>query len=192
MVMHTVQSMSATGVVVAAAAGTLAAMFTVSGVTKLRRPFDSALAMVRFGVLRRIRPAAGRALGGVELLLAVALVATANPFVATLAAAALLVVFTALVARALANGRSFDCACFGAGERISWATVGRNAAFIALAALVAVATAPSSGFVPAGLSERALGVLTGALVMCAFTLLSTLVTLKPFAVRIETAGDVDG
>jgi hypothetical protein len=190
--MNTVQSMSATGVVVAVASGTLAAMFATSGVSKVRRPFDSALAMVRFGVMRRIRPAAGRTLGGVELLLAVALVATANPFAATLAAAGLLGVFTALVAWALAHGRSFECACFGAGERISWVTVGRNTVFIALAALVATATAPNSGFVPAGLGERALGVLTGVLVMCAFTLLSALLTLKPFATRIEPAGDVDG
>ncbi|MEV4617404.1 MauE/DoxX family redox-associated membrane protein [Asanoa sp. NPDC049573] len=184
--------MSTTGVVVATATGTLAAMFATSGVSKLRRPFDSALAMVRFGVLRRIRPAAGRALGAVELLLAVALVAAPEPFVATLAAAGVLAVFTALVAWALAHGRSFECACFGAGERISWITVARNIAFIALAAAVALATAPGGAFVAAGLGDRALGVLVGALVMCAVALVSVLVTLNPFATRIETAGDVDG
>ncbi|MGW3616065.1 hypothetical protein [Micromonospora arida] len=39
--------MTVTGPVLAVAVGILAAMFVASGVPKLRRPFDSTLAMVR-------------------------------------------------------------------------------------------------------------------------------------------------
>src|SRR5687768_12917593 len=97
-------------------------MFVASGVPKLRRPFESALAMVRFGVLKRIRPQAGRLLGAVEVLIGAALLLSPSPFVPAAAGLALLSVFTVLIVVALARGRSFDCACFGTGERISWST----------------------------------------------------------------------
>jgi hypothetical protein len=176
--------MTVTGPALAVATGALAAMFVASGVPKLRRPFDSALAMVRFGVSQRIRPAAGRVLGAVEVLLGVALVASPSPRWPTLAGIVLLVVFTTLVAVALARGRSFECACFGAGERISWATVGRNAVCIAVAAGVA-----ATGQAPA---DRLLGLLAGVLIVCGYLVLSTMVTLRPFATTLDESGAADG
>src|SRR5207247_986556 len=38
-----------------------------AGALKLRRPFPASLAIVRFGLARRVRPAVGRAAGGVEI-----------------------------------------------------------------------------------------------------------------------------
>ncbi|WP_410812247.1 MauE/DoxX family redox-associated membrane protein [Micromonospora sp. 067-2] len=176
--------MTVTGPLLAVAVGVLAAMFVASGVPKLRRPFDSALAMVRFGVLKRIRPVAGRALGGAEVLLGVALVASPSPRWPALAGVALLAVFTTLVAVALARGRSFECACFGTGERISWSTVARNVVYIAAAAGVAAASQPPA--------DRLLGLLAGVLIVCGYLVLSTMATLRPFATTLDGNGAADG
>ncbi|MER7007499.1 MauE/DoxX family redox-associated membrane protein [Dactylosporangium sp. NPDC000555] len=114
--------MSFAGTALPLTMGILAAMFVASGAPKLRRPFASALAILRFGVLRGIRPWAGRALGGVEVLVGVAVAVLPNPFWPAVAALLLLSVFTGLVVAALARDRSFDCACFGGGEQISSST----------------------------------------------------------------------
>lgn len=113
----------------AASAWFLAGVFMWSGVAKLRRPALSAMAMVDFGVLRRVRPWLGAALGATEVTLAGALAL----------AAALLWLFALLIARSLAAGRDFACFCFGEAEgRLSRWTLARTAALALLATAAAV------------------------------------------------------
>ena len=96
-------------------------VFAVSGVLKLRRPAHVALAMVRFRVVRRVRPNYGRALGIAEILLAIALILPSRP-VALIVAALLVWGFAALLASALLRGERFPCACFGdTSEEVSGA-----------------------------------------------------------------------
>jgi uncharacterized membrane protein YphA (DoxX/SURF4 family) len=65
--------------------------------------------------------------------------------------AGLLLVFTAAVAVNLVRGREIDCGCFGssAPRRITWATVARNLALTALAALVVAWSPPALSLLPA-------------------------------------------
>ena len=105
-----------------------------AGALKLRRPFPASLAIVRFGLARRVRPAAGRAAGGVEIAAGTLLLVRPQSPWAYVPAIALLVLFVGLLARAVARGERFGCACFGseADEVISLVTVGRTATLLAL------------------------------------------------------------
>lgn len=108
--------------------GVLAAVFAVSGLSKLAAPSDAALAMLNFGVTKVRSLKAARALGGMEVVLATGLL---GPFwvarLAWLAVLAALTAFTALVLRSLSRGERFECACFGVGRsKIGPVTVGRN------------------------------------------------------------------
>src|ERR671933_2280657 len=57
----------------------LAMIFVWSGVAKLRRPTLAAMAMMDFGILRRIRPRLGSVLGAAEVLVALSLVTGTLP-----------------------------------------------------------------------------------------------------------------
>jgi hypothetical protein len=105
-----------------------------AGVEKLRRPFPASLAIVRFGLARRVRPAVGRAAGALELAAGTLLLARPQSPWAYVPAAALLLVFVFLLARALGRGERFACACFGADEHdsIRPVTIVRTAALLAL------------------------------------------------------------
>jgi Methylamine utilisation protein MauE len=104
-----------------------------AGVEKLRRPFPASLAIVRFGLARRVRPEVGRAAGAIEVAAGTLLVARPQSPWAYVPAAALLFVFAFLLARAVRRGERFACACFGAGEddSIGPATVVRTAVLLA-------------------------------------------------------------
>lgn len=116
----------------------LAALFAISGVAKVRRPALAAMAMVDFGVMRRVRPELGRLLGIGELALAVALPLAPMPA----AAAAVLWVFSILIAQALLSGAAFPCFCFGETDQgLSGMTLARTAA-LALAATILAWAAP--------------------------------------------------
>src|SRR5688572_9438782 len=91
----------------------LAGVFAIAGTTKLRRPAVAAMAMLDFRIVRRPRPVLGAALGALELTLAVALVLGVAPAPTLAAAALLLAVFAALIARALRAGDTFACFCLG-------------------------------------------------------------------------------
>ena len=118
----------------------LAIVFVWSGLAKLRRPALAALAMNDFGLVRRVRPGLGRALGAAELLLALFLIIGALPVVVLPFTAVLLWFFVLLIARSLWLGKDFSCFCFGdADSRLSRLTLFRTAALALLAtALVAV------------------------------------------------------
>jgi hypothetical protein len=125
----------------------LAIVFVWSGLAKLRRPALAAMAINDFGVLRKIRPRLGAALGGAELLLALSLVAGALPVVFLPVTAGLLWLFVLLIAKSLWSGKDFSCFCFGDSDaRISRLTLVRTGALALLASALAVAPVPYASF----------------------------------------------
>ena len=129
----------------------LAALFLVSGGSKLRRPRLAAVAMVNFGVANRARPGYGRALALAEITLASLLAIRVEPRVTLIAAGVLLWSFSALIARALLSGERFPCHCFGESDSaLNVVTLARTAtvalvatAFAAVGEHGAVASAAS-------------------------------------------------
>ncbi|WP_214316808.1 MauE/DoxX family redox-associated membrane protein [Nonomuraea sediminis] len=161
---------------VGAGCGLLAALFVASGVPKIRRPFGLAIALVRFGVVSRVRPGLGRLLGAAEVLVGLAVLLVPR---AALAALLLLVAFTAVIVRSLLAGQSVECACFGTGEMTSWVSVVRNVVLIGVSVFVGLAPAAP------GLDQLITGLLLGTTVTCGYLLISTMVHLKPFTARLD-------
>ena len=125
----------------------LAIIFVWSGLAKLRRPTLAAMAMTDFGVLRRVRPRLGGALGAAELLLALSLITGTLSVVFLPITAGLLWFFVLLIARSLWSGKDFSCFCFGdSGSRVSRFTLIRTTALASLASVLAVAPLPYAGF----------------------------------------------
>lgn len=118
----------------------LAAVFGVAGVAKLLDRAGSRRALVDFGAPARLAGSLGVLLPAAELATAIALVPSASARWGALAAFALLLVFTAAIARTLLAGGAADCHCFGrlrvgAGGRPA---LGRNAALAAVSLPVAM------------------------------------------------------
>src|SRR3954452_25209078 len=84
--------------------GLLAALFLASGIPKIRRPFELAIALVRFGVVKRVRPVLGRRLGVAEVAVGLAVLLSPVLLPAAVAALLLLVGFTVVIVRSLAAG----------------------------------------------------------------------------------------
>jgi hypothetical protein len=125
----------------------LAIIFVWSGLAKLRRPALAAMAMNDFGVFRRIRPGLGRALGAVELLLALSLITGTLLVVVLPVTAGLLWFFVLLIARSLWLGKDFSCFCFGdADSRLSGVTLVRTTALALLASALVVVPLRFAGF----------------------------------------------
>jgi hypothetical protein len=134
---------SGTGVI----AWLLAAVFALSGGLKLRRPILAAMAIVDFGVVRRMRPVLGRLLGISELTLAAGLLVA--PRFGGVIATVLLWFFVVLIARSLRAGGDFACFCFGdSSAPLSRGTLARTAALALLATNQAIA-APGLGAIGA-------------------------------------------
>jgi hypothetical protein len=170
--------------VVASLSGLLAAVFATSGALKVRHPFPSALALRRFGLVRRLRPRLGRALGAAELALAAALIFSPRPQVPLLLAAILLLAFVVLIGRALLRGERFACGCFGEGaETISWTTAGRTASLLGAAALALGAALTTGVEIP--LEIRVQGASLGVLALGAVALGLELRRTRPFSTRLE-------
>jgi hypothetical protein len=125
----------------------LAIVFAWSGVAKLRRPTLAAVAMMDFGVLRRVRPGLGGALGGAELLVALSLATGTLPVIFLPITAGLLWFFVLLIAKSLLSGEDFACFCFGETDsRLSRLTFVRTGALALLASVLAFAPLPYAGF----------------------------------------------
>jgi hypothetical protein len=125
----------------------LAIIFVWSGLAKLRRPALAAMAINDFGILRRIRPGLGSALGAMELLLALALITATLPVVTLPVTAGLLWFFVLLIARSLWLGKDFSCFCFGdADSRLSRVTLVRTIALAVLATALVVVPLRYAGF----------------------------------------------
>ena len=118
----------------------LAIIFVWSGLAKLRRPAQAAMAMKDFGILRGVRPRLGGSLGAVELLLALSLITGTLLVVILPVTAGLLWFFVLLIARSLWSGKDFSCFCFGdADSRLSRLTLVRTTALALLASALVVA-----------------------------------------------------
>jgi hypothetical protein len=116
-----------------------------SGTAKLRRPALTAMAMVDFGVFRRVRPRLGSALGVAELSLALLLVTGTLPTIFLPAAAGLLWIFVVLIARSLWVGKRFACLCFGeANSKLSGLTLARTATLALFASVLSVTPLPAA------------------------------------------------
>jgi hypothetical protein len=130
----------------------LAIIFVWSGAAKLRQPTPAPRALVDFGVLRRIRPRLGSALGAAELLLGLFLITGTLAVVFLPVTAGLLWFFVLLIARSLWTGKDFACFCFGDPDsRLSRLTLVRTTALALLASVLAVAPLPTPTY--AGFSE---------------------------------------
>lgn len=120
---------------------TLALVFALAAVTKLLAPGRTA---EEFAALDLPRPAAAaRIVPPIELALAAGLLL--RPALAAPAALALLVAFTAVLARVVRSGRSVTCGCLGPLSRrpVTGRTLARNGLLMALAVLVMAASATS-------------------------------------------------
>jgi len=117
----------------------LAAVFVVSGISKLFDLSGSQAAMRSFGVPERLTRAGGIALPIVELAIAVLLIPAATASWGALLALLLLIVFVVGISYSLSRGRKFDCHCFGqlTTSEIGPPTLIRNAVLAVLAAFVA-------------------------------------------------------
>lgn len=102
--------------VLASASGGCAAVFLWAGVAKLRNPFPASLAIVRFGLLKRVTPGAGRVAGAIESLAGTLLLLAPFALWAWALPSLLALAFVGMTARALLRGQRFDCACFGSGK----------------------------------------------------------------------------
>ena len=120
----------------------LAAVFAVAAVGKLIDLAGSKAAMEQFGLPGPVASAAGSVLPAVEGVLAVMLLIDSTARLAALAAAGLLAVFVAAMARLMARGEAAECHCFGAlhSAPVGWRTLARNAVLAAVALAAALAT----------------------------------------------------
>jgi thiol-disulfide isomerase/thioredoxin len=119
----------------------LAAVFALAAVGKLRDLPGSRRAMREFGVPERGVAAIGVLLPLAELATAAALLPSSSARWGGLAALALLLAFSAGIARALRRGEAPDCHCFGQihSAPAGRGTLARNGALAVLAAVVVVA-----------------------------------------------------
>jgi len=125
----------------------LAAVLGVAAVLKVARPRESARSLSALGAPR----SALVPLVVVELALAAGV--AAGFAVAAYAAAALMVVFAAVLAGAIRRGEAGrPCPCFGSGGRVGWLAVGRNLALaVAFVALPWMPRLGTDGWLAAGL-----------------------------------------
>jgi peroxiredoxin len=118
----------------------LAAVFVVSGVSKLFDLSGSQSAMRSFGVPEPFTRAGGIALPIAEIVIAVLLIPAATARWGALLGLILLAIFVAGISYSLSRGRKFDCHCFGqlTSSEIGPPTLIRNAALAVLAAFVTI------------------------------------------------------
>lgn len=133
------------------------AVLAYSGSSKLGSEKTVREAAEGLGLYPRLAKLLGQWLAPVELLVAALMVFSATAYAGAVAALALFVSFTALIAWNLWQGRTPACACFGEARAhaISNWTLTRNFGFIALAAIV----------VGSGAEANAIGVLGGLAIM---------------------------
>lgn len=116
----------------------LAGVFAVAGVSKILDRIGGREALTGFGLPPRLAAPLGWALPVAELFVAAALVPQASAWWGGLGALALLLVFTAVIARSLVRGERPDCRCFGQfrAAPVGWRTLLRNGLLAVLAAFV--------------------------------------------------------
>jgi len=142
------------------AAAVLAAIFAWAGAAKLSRPDDTAAGFRELGL--GPAPALARIVPGVELILAVALLAA--PRLGGAAVIVLLAGFSVVLIRALLTGVEVRCACFGqaGGPPLSAVDLVRNGLLGGLAGLALAAGVEPRLPRPAAVGVVAALVLAGA------------------------------
>ncbi|GAB2650585.1 MauE/DoxX family redox-associated membrane protein [Nocardia goodfellowii] len=125
----------------------LAVVFGLAAWGKLADRVGARQAVVDFGVPVRWAPAVAWGLPVVEAGLAVGMLLPGTAVLAAMVAMLVLAVFTAAVARLLAQGKRPACSCFGAAGNapISRWTIARNAALMLFALLAAVGSVGYQG-----------------------------------------------
>lgn len=168
------------GEVLSVSLGLLAAVFLTSGYGKLVRPFPAALAMVRFRVVRRVRPWHGVLLGAGEVALGLWLVSGLTPAISAAGALVLLGVFLLLVSTALLRGEHFSCACLGArGSPLSGVSLLRNGLLVGVATLAVWSALGVTA--PPDPQIRVLGLAVGALTICISMTAAAVAELRVFS-----------
>jgi methylamine dehydrogenase accessory protein MauD len=140
----------------------LALAFAIAGAAKLVDRGGTRRMLAAFGVPGG---AGALALPAIELAVAAALIPAASARWGAIAAAVLLVAFTAAVVRVLLRGERPDCRCFGAvGARpVGGWTLGRNGVLLVLALFVAADGASLEAVaIAAGVAVAALAVANAA------------------------------
>jgi uncharacterized membrane protein YphA (DoxX/SURF4 family)/thiol-disulfide isomerase/thioredoxin len=167
----------------------LAGVFVVAGVGKLLDLAGSGRAMEEFGLPARLARVVGVLLPLVELAAAAALFVNASARYGGIAALLLLLVFVAGLTRAVAQGRTPDCHCFGQIrlERAGPTTIARNVILAALA--VVVVAAGGGGSFPSQFGELDGTHIALALATVAAVLLA-LVTAQLWGERRRLTGEL--
>jgi thiol-disulfide isomerase/thioredoxin len=113
----------------------LAAVFAVSGLTKLADRAGTRQAVRDFGVPAALATPFAIFLPLAELVVAVALIPQSSAWWAGVGALALMLLFIVGIAVNMARGKSHDCHCFGQlySEPIGWSTLIRNGVLAAIA-----------------------------------------------------------
>lgn len=179
-----------------AALALVAFTFFASGAAKLLRPMDAAIAVANFGLTRGIHRWAGFVAAAVEIsvaLLSVAALATSTAALAVAAlslASALLIVFTLLITRSLAAGKSFACNCFGkhSADPISRVEVLRNVLLLALPITALIALAAEQAKLPSSTAESKM-IVVGLVIVVALFIRESLAMLA--AGRDPFGADID-
>ncbi len=170
----------------------------LSGAAKLLDVPSFVAAARAFGVIPpRIARGAALSIIGAELGCAAALLSGLATGAALPAAAILLASFTAILVRALGQGRRVPCRCFGpfSSRPASWATVARNVVLLAtsLAGLGAWARASPAGSGAGGTTSAATRPLDGlAVALLSVGALALLALAGEAAATLGPAGRLDG
>lgn len=154
------------GLVLLAARLILYVIFATAALGKLADRRAARQAVRDFGVPGLAAPVVAFVLPAAELVIALTLLPRPSAWFAAIGALILLAAFSAAIAVNIASGRRPDCACFGAigSGPIGARTLIRNAAFAALALLVALAGPPEGGTAGAAFgTPDQIGLLAGAL-----------------------------
>lgn len=107
-----------------AAAMLLSVPFAIGGVSKFALPAEASAALVSFRLVRTRRHVLAYAAGSIELCVALLLAFAPSQQVGGICAAALSITLAILVGRALAQGESFSCGCFGGHDPLDrWTLV---------------------------------------------------------------------
>lgn len=162
-------------------------VFLIAAGYKLLHPVPIAVALVNFGVVRRVIPRLGYCIGFLELGLAVGLLSGKMRPMFALVSAGTLIGYTALLGRAVRSGDSFACSCFSASsEPIDNMTVTRTA-LLAVGALAVLAPRPAD----TGIHAEIYALVMAAAIAGIWQAFRSIVLLRQRWNFIDTATDWD-